>query len=189
MQFIPKTDEDFSKVPGEYKARIRTSNSAGKSEWVETLFTIKSQAESGYVSEGFGEKGKIGLNQWSSNKTFAAELKDDGYHLSWKRSADNEEDWSSFVLSFNKDAGYKKLEVSFNVIKGTMTKVGFEFCDFDGEDGKLQIFEEFQNGIYNKSIDINADLSKGAGQFLIIPNRASGTAGDVEIVLTKLNLK
>lgn len=70
-----------------------------------------------------------------------------------------------------------------------MTKVGFKFCDFDGEDGKLQIFEEFQNGTYNKSIDINADLSKGAGQFLIIPNRASGTAGDVEIVLTKLNLK
>lgn len=189
MQFIPKAEQDFSKVPGEYKARIRTGNSAGKSEWVETLFTVKGQAESGYVSEGFSEKGKISLNQWSTNKTFAAELKDDGYHLSRKRSADNEEDWSSFVLSFNKDAGYKKLEASFNVIKGTMTKVGFEFCDFDGEDGKAQIFEEFQNGTYNKSIDITADLSKRAGQFLIIPNRVSGTAGDVEIVLTKLNLK
>lgn len=189
MQFIPKTEENFTKVPGEYKARIRTSNSAGKSEWVETLFTIKSQVESGYVSEGFGENGQIGLNQWSSNKTFAAELKEDGYHLSWKRSADNEEDWSSFVLSFNKDAGYTKLEASFSVIKGTMTKVGFEFCDFDGEDGKAQIFEDFENGTYNKSIDIKADLSKGAGQFLIIPNRFSGTAGDVEIVLTKLNLK
>lgn len=189
MQFIPKANQDFSKVPGEYKARIRTSNSAGKSEWVETLFTVKRKAESGYVSEGFGENGKIGLNQWSSNKTFAAELKDDGYHLSWTRSADNEEDWSSFVLSFNKDAGFKKLEVSFNVIKGTMSKVGFEFCDFDGEDGKAQIFDEFQNGTYNKSIDINVDLSKGAGQFCIIPNRGSGTAGDIEIVLTKLNLK
>ena len=189
MQFIPKTDEDFSKVPGEYKARIRTSNSAGTSEWVETLFTIKGQVESGYVSEGFNEKGKISLNQWSTNKTFAAELKDDGYHLSWKRSADYEEDWSSFVLSFNKDAGYKKLEASFNVIKGTMSKVVFEFCDYEGEDGKAQIFEEVQNGNYNKSIDINVDLSKGAGQLAIMPNLGSGTAGDVEIVLTKLILK
>lgn len=189
MQFIPKTDEDFSKVPGEYKARIRTSNSAGTSEWVETLFTIKGQVESGYVSEGFSDKGTISLNPWSTNKTFAAELKDDGYHLSWKRSADNEVDWSSFVLSFNKDAGYKKLEASFNVIKGTMTKVGFEFCDYEGEDGKAQIFDEVQNGNYNKSIDINVDLSKGAGQLAIMPNHGSGTAGDVEIVLTKLNLK
>ena len=54
---------------------------------------------------------------------------------------------------------------------------------------KSAIYMRASKEIYMAAIDLTVDLSKGAGQFLIIPNRGSGTAGDVEIVLTKLNLK
>ena len=193
FSFTPKSDQNFAKEPGNYKARVRGVNTAGEGEWSDfAVFAIGGETENtGYQATGFNNSGAIAPNEWNGDKEFKAELKDDGYHLTFTGSETNS--WDSYVLGFDKSQPYTSLHMEFNLVKGNITKAQVEFCDWaesgpEASDGKQQT--EFDVGAGANSVDIaiTTDLTKGLGQLALQLARQGAAIGEAEIVVTKMVL-
>ena len=193
FSFTPKTDQNFAKEPGNYKARVRGVNTAGEGEWSDfAVFAIGGETENtGYQATGFNDSGAIVPNQWNSDTEFKAELKDDGYHLTFTGSETNS--WDSYVLGFDKSQPYTSLHMEFNLVKGNITKAQVEFCDWGNteaelNDGKQQTEFDVVAGANSVDIAITTDLSKGLGQLALQLARQGAAIGEAEIVVTKMVL-
>ena len=193
FSFTPKSDQNFAKEPGNYKARVRGVNTAGEGEWSDfAVFAIGGETENtGYQATGFNDSGAIVPNQWNSDTEFKAELKDDGYHLTFTGSETNS--WDSYVLGFDKSQPYTSLHMEFNLVKGNITKAQVEFCDWGNteaelNDGKQQTEFDVVAGANSVDIAITTDLSKGLGQLALQLARQGAAIGEAEIVVTKMVL-
>ena len=193
FSFTPKTDQNFAKEPGNYKARVRGVNTAGEGEWSDfAVFAIGGETENtGYQATGFNDSGAIVPNEWNGDKEFKSELKDDGYHLTFTGSETNS--WDSYVLGFDKSQPYTSLHMEFNLVKGNITKAQVEFCDWgntdaESNDGKQQTEFDVVAGANSVDIAITTDLSKGLGQLALQLARQGAAIGEAEIVVTKMVL-
>ena len=193
FSFTPKSDQNFAKEPGNYKARVRGVNSVGEGEWSDfAAFAVGGETENtGYQATGFNDSGAIVPNQWNSDTEFKAELKDDGYHLTFTGSETNS--WDSYVLGFDKSQPYTSLHMEFNLVKGNITKAQVEFCDWGNteaelNDGKQQSEFDVVAGANSVDIAITTDLSKGLGQLALQLARQGAAIGEAEIVVTKMVL-
>ena len=194
FSFTPKSDQNFAKEPGNYKARVRGVNTAGEGEWSDfAVFAIGGEEETGgYTSSGFSNGGAIAPNQYNTDKeSFKSEKKDDGYHLTFTGSETNS--WDSFLLDFDKNQPYTSLHMEFNVLKGNISKAQVEFMDWaasgpEASDGKQQTEFDVVAGANSVDVDITADLSKGIGQLALQFARQGAAIGEAEIVVTKMVL-
>ena len=193
FSFTPKSDQNFAKEPGNYKARVRAVNTAGEGEWSDfATFTIGGDTENtGYQATGFNDSGAIVPNQWNSDTEFKSELKDDGYHLTFTGSETNS--WDSYVLGFDKSQPFTSLHMEFNLVKGNITKAQVEFCDWgnteaESNDGKQQTEFDVVAGANSVDIAITTDLTKGLGQLALQLARQGADIGEAEIVVTKMVL-
>ena len=193
FSFTPKSDQNFAKEPGNYKARVRGVNTAGEGEWSDfAVFAIGGETENtGYQATGFNNSGAIAPNQWNQDPELKAELKDDGYHLTFTGSDTNS--WDSYILDFDKSQPYTSLHMEFNLVKGNITKAQVEFCDWaesgpEASDGKQQTEFDVVAGANSIDVDITADLSKGLGQLALQFARQGAAIGEAEIVVTKMVL-
>lgn len=196
VSFTPKKDQNFAKIPGEYKARMRTSNSAGTSDWCEYIsFTVtESEFESEFVGINFSEN-KFTPNEWNGNKTYKAELVEEGYLLSFTGNSTAEApSWDSFVINFDKTQPFKKFAIEYIIQKGNIKNIGFQFNDWsevaeENEDGKQQEFVniEGKSGLIRTEFDIKTDLSKGLGNLGLMFDRDANN-GECEILVKKISL-
>ena len=193
FSFTPKSDQNFAKEPGNYKARVRGVNTAGEGEWSDfAVFAVGGDTENtGYQATGFNNSGAIAPNEWNGDKEFKAELKDDGYHLTFTGSETNS--WDSYILDFDKSQPYTSLHMEFNLVKGNITKAQVEFCDWaesgpEASDGKQQTEFDVVAGANSVDIAITTDLTKGLGQLALQLARQGAAIGEAEIVVTKMVL-
>lgn len=193
FSFTPKSDQNFAKVPGNYKARVRGVNTVGEGEWSDfAVFAVGGETENtGYQATGFNNSGAIAPNQWNQDPELKAELKDDGYHLTFTGSETNS--WDSYVLGFDKSQPYTSLHMEFNLVKGNITKAQVEFCDWaesgpEASDGKQQTEFDVVAGANSVDVAITTDLSKGLGQLALQLARQGAAIGEAEIVVTKMVL-
>ena len=197
--FIPKNGEDFSKVPGSYRARIRAVNSAGEGEWSnDAYFTIEGQGTgeeiTGYTSVNIANDGAINPNEHNQNQTYKTELTDNGYKVSFT-SDTAIGSWDSVLATFDKYAKYSELIVKFEVTNSAvpLNEVLIQFNDWGegdaGTDGLIQSYNDIsgKTGIIEIHVPITKDLSLGLGQIGLCFDRTPG-AGDVEILIKHLEL-
>lgn len=193
--FIPKNGEDFSKVPGSYRARIRAVNSVGEGKWSDdAYFTIEEQG-TGYTSINIDNDGLLVPNQYNNNKTYATELTANGYKVTFTSSDTASAPWESVIATFNKYAKYSELIVKFEVTKSAvpLNEVLIQFNDWgEGEeatDGQIQSFNDIsgKTGVIEIRVPITKDLSLGLGQIGLCFDRTPG-AGNVEILVKHLEL-
>ena len=192
--FIPKNGEDFSKVLGSYRARIRAVNSAGEGEWSDDAYFTIEEEGTGYTSINIDNDGLLVPNQYNNNKTYATELTANGYKVAFTSDAATSS-WDSVIATFNKYAKYSELIVKFEVTKSAvpLNEVLIQFNDWgEGEeatDGQIQSFNDIsgKTGVIEIHVPITKDLSLGLGQIGLCFDRTPG-AGDVEILVKHLEL-
>ena len=193
--FIPKNGEDFSKVPGSYRARIRAVNSAGEGKWSDDAYFTIEEEGTGYTSINIDNDGLLVPNQYNNNKTYATELTPNGYKVTFTSSDTASAPWESVIATFNKYAKYSELIVKFEVTKSAvpLNEVLIQFNDWgEGEeatDGQIQSFNDIsgKTGVIEIHVPITKDLSLGLGQIGLCFDRTSG-AGNVEIFVKHLEL-
>ncbi len=193
--FIPKNGEDFSKVPGSYRARIRAVNSAGEGKWSDDAYFTIEEEGTGYTSINIDNDGLLVPNQYNNNKTYATELTANGYKVTFTSSDTASAPWESVIATFNKYAKYSELIVKFEVTKSAvpLNEVLIQFNDWgEGEeatDGQIQSFNDIsgKTGVIEIHVPITKDLSLGLGQIGLCFDRTPG-AGDVEILVKHLEL-
>ena len=206
VAFTPKhtdtVNQDFSSVPGNYKARVRGKNSAGEGAWTEFHeFTVKDSGNpdvtKGYVHNNMSNDGAIYKNQWNGNQTYATELTENGYKLTFTSSAtaDNPS-WDSFLVDFDKTQTYTTLTVKFEVITSAvpLNDCAIQFNDWaetepESTDAQIQHFFSIgdRTGVIEETVTINKDLSKGLGTVGLMFDRTVG-AGEVEILVKEVSL-
>ena len=206
VAFTPKhtdtVNQDFSSVPGNYKARVRGKNSAGEGAWTEFHeFTVKDSGNpdvtKGYVHKNMANDGAIYPNQWNGNKTLAADLTDDGYKLTFTSSATAENpSWDSFLVDFDKTQKFETLTLKFEVVKSAvpLNDCAIQFNDWaesepESTDAQIQHFFSIgdRTGVIEETVTINKDLSKGLGNIGLMFDRTAG-AGEVEILIKEISL-
>ena len=200
VAFTPKSsgtvDQDFSKVPGNYRARVRGVNSAGEGEWSDdAFFTIEGEEpepSTGYIHKNISNDGEITVNEYNQNNTYNAEYTDDGYKLTFTSSCpEGGADWGSFVAYFDKTKTYESLTLKFEVVKSSVPLTGalIELGGPDNSPSKVQHYYDLtgRTGIIEETFAITADLSQGWGNIVLGFDRTYG-AGDVEILVHELSL-
>lgn len=198
--FIPKNDQDFSTVPGSYRARIRAVNSAGEGKWSDdAYFTIEGQGTgeetTGYTSVNIADDGAINPNEHNQNKTYKTELTDNGYKVTFTSSDTESAPWESVIATFDKYAKYSELIVKFEVTNSAvpLNEVLIQFNDWGegdaGTDGLIQSYNDIsgKTGVIEIHVPITKDLSLGLGQIGLCFDRTPG-AGNVEIFVKHLEL-
>ena len=141
--------------------------------------------------------GTIYPNQWNGNKTYAAELTDNGYKLTFTSSAEEgKPSWDSFLVDFDKTQKFETLTVKFEVIKSAvpLNDCTIQFNDWaesEPENSDALIQHHFsigdRTGVIEETVTIDKDLSKGLGTVGLMFDRTAG-AGEVEILVKEVSL-
>ncbi len=202
LSFIPKTEENFATVPGNYKARIKATNSVGDAEYCDYInFTIaEPEIVSSFESENFANNGAMYANQYNVNKTYAVSNVANGKKISFTGVTTEEVDspsWDSILLDFDKTEKFSKFYMDFEVIKSAnpIKNIGIQFNDWaesdpENSDGNQKFFKDItgETGDIHVEFDVTADLSLGLGNVGLMFDRTNNL-GDVEIVVKKIGLK
>ena len=142
--------------------------------------------------------GTIYPNQFNTDKTtYAAELTENGYKLTFTSSAtaDNPS-WDSFLVDFDKTQTYTTLTVKFEVITSAvpLNDCTIQFNDWaqsEPENSDALIQHHFaigdRTGVIEETVTIDKDLSKGLGTVGLMFDRTAG-AGEVEILVKEVSL-
>lgn len=186
---IPVT-ADLSKGTGELS--LRFGHSGTEIGQCEILVKRVSLVNSAYQTAGFNNYGLVGLNQYNKTNDFTSRIGSDGLHFNFTASETGQ--WDAYRLTFDKAAGYNTFEFEFTVLSGNCNAFQYEFLgtwdnNLGATVGSQSKWINYDSGEYKGEIKLDADkLAIGSGQLLLKMGVNGASAGQCEILVTKMKL-
>ena len=186
--YSPTKEKAFAVGP--HKAKIRSKNSAGVSEWKEFEFTVAAGSQED--AETF--RGITGHenNEYSATKDFytATINADKSVKIGFTGLADKDNKWNTYLFKFNTATiEATKLHIKMRRVSGNLEKVSFGINGGSGTIYEGDLTFDSDDGVAELTIDVeSAKLAASYGSVMLYLNKFAPAGEKIEIEITDVSL-